>query len=383
MKKMYSIIPKPQKYDALDSSFKVSANTAIICADGLEKAKAYLASFLETNDNASADGIRFEKDGSLKAEGYALTVSGSGIVVRASDENGAFYGAVTLKIMLMQSVKADGVYTLCGADIYDYPKLSFRSGMLDESRHFFGKEVVKRLLDSMALLKLNKFHWHLSDDQGYRIESELFPLLNTVGSKRKDMYLHSEGFIEGMVEHDGGEYYHYYKKDEIREVVAYAKSLCIDIIPEIDMPGHTVAWTAAYKDLSCLKGDYEVYGYNGITKDILCVGQEETYDFVEELLGEVTELFPYEYFHIGGDEAAKGHKLWQNDCPACKAKIAELGLKNGAELQEYFSNRVNKMLNKLGKKSIIWNDGFGDNTDGNITCQYWFNRGYLLAHEGV
>lgn len=370
----YSIIPKPQKYDVIDGEYTVTPDTAVLCAPEFIKAGNYLSSFLKTKKDASGGAIKFNKDESIPAEGYKLRVDNSGIVVTASDEHGAFYGAVTLKIMILQSKQGSGKSVLNGADIYDYPKYEYRSGMVEESRHFFGKEAVMRLLDDMAMLKMNKMHWHLSDDQGYRIESEIFPLLNEVGSRRKYEYLGGQGALSKLVEQGGEEYYHYYKKSEIREVVEYASKLCIDIVPEIDIPGHTVAFVAAYKDLSCRKNDCEVFCENGITEDVLCAGQEETYEFVEKLLNEVCELFPYKYFHIGGDEAAKGHKIWEKECPKCQNAMKENGLKNGEELQEYFINRVNKMLNGMGKTCIEWNDGVGDKTDENIVCHYWIKR---------
>lgn len=371
----YSIIPKPQKYEVLEGKYTVTSETAVLCVPEFIKAGKYLSEFLKTKNDAKNGAIKFNKDTSIKSEGYILKINSAGITVSASDENGAFYGAVTLKIMLMQAKTADGVAVLNGAYVYDYPKFSYRGGMMDESRHFFGVDAVKRALDCMALLKLNKFHWHLSDDQGYRIESEVFPLLNEISSKR------SYELLEGCnnlafpeLKNGGSEYFHYYRKAEIREIVEYAKNLCIDIIPEIDLPGHTVAVLAAYPELSCLKGNYEVFCGNGITKDVLCAGQEETYEFLEKLLSEVCELFPYEYFHMGGDEASKGHKIWEIQCPACQSKMQELGLKKGKDLQAYFNNRVNKILNKLGKISIEWNDGICENTDSDIIGQYWVYR---------
>lgn len=371
----YSIIPKPQKYDVIEGTYTVTQNTAVLCVPEFLKAGNYISRFLKTKKDAHDGAIKFNKDSEIKKEGYKLKISSDGIVISASDENGAFYGAVTLKTMLMQSKQANGVAVLNGADIYDYPKYSFRGGMMDESRHFFGKDAVKNALDNMAMLKINKFHWHLSDDQGYRIESEVFPLLNEISSKRRYEYLggcNNLAFPE--LKKGGDEYFHYYKKDEIREIVEYAKNLCIDVIPEIDVPGHTVAIIAAYKELSCSKDECEVFCENGITKDVLCAGQEETYEFLEKLLSEVCELFPYEYFHMGGDEAAKGHKVWEKECPACQKKMDELGLKKGSELQVYFNNRVKDILKKLGKTSIEWNDGISDNTDSDIVGQYWIYK---------
>ena len=372
----YSIIPKPQKYDVLDGTYTVTSETEVLCVPEFMKAGKYISNFLRTKKDTKNGTIKFDKDTSIKPEGYKLKIKTDGIVITASDVNGAFYGAVTLKIMIMQSKTAKGVSVLNCAYIYDYPKFHFRGGMMDESRHFFGVEAVKKTLDNMALLKLNKFHWHLSDDQGYRIESEVFPLLNEISSKRKYELLGNPDVAKKIpeIQKGGNEYFHYYKKDEIREIVEYAKNLCIDIIPEIDLPGHTVAMLAAYPELSCLKENYEVFCESGITKDILCVGQDETYDFVEKLLTEVAELFPYKYFHMGGDEASKGYKIWEKDCPVCQAKMKELGLKKGKDLQVYFNNRVNDMLKKLGKTSIEWNDGIGDNTDTDIVGHYWIFR---------
>lgn len=375
-KAKYSIIPKPQKYNVLDGTYTITSETAVLCAPEFIKAGKYISNFLKTKKDANNGQIKISKDETLRAESYHLKIKPDGVTISASDENGAFYGVVTLKIMIMQSKKTSGVAVINCSEIYDYPKFSYRGGMMDESRHFFGIDAVKKTLDNMALLKLNKFHWHLSDDHGYRIESEIFPLLNEIGSKREYELLGGAEILSKVpgLQKGGNEYFHYYKKDEIRGIVEYAKNLCIDIIPEIDLPGHTLAILAAYPELSCLKESYEVYCENGITKDILCAGQEETYEFIEKLLTEVAELFPYKYFHMGGDEAIKGHKIWEKDCPICQAKMKELGLKKGKELQVYFNNRVNDILKKLGKTSVEWNDGIGNKTDVDIIGHYWLLR---------
>lgn len=246
----YSIIPKPQKYDIIDAAYTVTTDTAVLCVPEFIKAGKYLSEFLKTKKDTAEGSIKFKKDESLKAEAYKLKIDNGGIVISASDEKGAFYGAVTLKIMILQSKQLSGKCILSGADIYDCPKFSHRGGMLDESRHFFGTDVVKRLLDNMSMLKMNKFHWHLSDDQGYRIESEKFPMLNEKASRRAHEYLDNDDILNKYITHGGNEYLRYYKKSEIREIVEYANNLCIDIIPEIDMPGHTVAFLAAYNSLS-------------------------------------------------------------------------------------------------------------------------------------
>lgn len=368
----YSIIPKPQRYDTVDATFIVTPDTQVLCVADFVDAGKYLTDYLKTKTDASNGSIKFNKDSSIPSEGYTLKIDENGVVIAASDANGAFYGAVTLKIMLMQSKTADGKAVLNGADIYDYPRFSYRGGMIDDSRHFFGVELVKKMLDNMALVKLNKFHWHLSDDQGYRIESNVYPLLNEIGSKRKFEHLEAKNLPLSMIcKNEGGEYFYYYTKDEIRDIVAYAKKLHIDVIPEIDIPGHTSCMIAAYPELVCNSVGCEVVSESGIMKNVLCPGKESTYEFVENLLSEVIELFPYEYFHIGGDEAGLGHKIWEKDCPDCKKLMQEKGVKTGNELQSVFMNRITDFLKSKGKIPIAWSDGITDITNEGIACHYW------------
>lgn len=380
----YSIIPKPQRYDTVDATFTVTSETQVLCVPEFVDAGKYLTDYLKTKTDASKGSIKFNKDASIQNEGYTLKIDENGVVISASSSAGAFYGAVTLKIMLMQSKKESGVAVLNGADIYDYPRFRYRGGMIDESRHFFGTELVKQTLDNMALLKLNKFHWHLSDDQGYRIESEVYPLLNSVGSKRKFEHLEATTLPLSKVckhEKEGDGYFRYYTKDEIRDIVNYAAKLHIDVIPEIDLPGHTSCMIAAYPELVCNSVGCEVACENGIMKNVLCPGKDSTYKFVENLLSEVIELFPYEYFHIGGDEAQLGHKIWENSCPDCKKAMAENGVKTGMEMQSVFMNKVSDFLKSKGKKCIAWSDGITDITNEGIACQYWLLKNPLWVNK--
>ncbi|MCH5170108.1 MAG: beta-N-acetylhexosaminidase [Oscillospiraceae bacterium] len=380
----YSIIPKPQRYDTVDATFTVTRDTKVLCVPEFVDAGKFLTDYLKTKSDASNGAIKFNKDASIPNEGYTLKIDENGVVISASSSAGAFYGAVTLKIMLMQSKRESGVAVLNGADIYDYPRFSYRGGMIDESRHFFGAELVKQTLDNMALLKLNKFHWHLSDDQGYRIESDVYPLLNSVGSKRKFEHLEAKDLPLSKIckhEHEGNGYFHYYTKDEIRDIVSYAQKLHIDIIPEIDLPGHTSCMIAAYPELSCNDTGCEVVTENGIMKNVLCPGKDSTYKFVENLLSEIVELFPYEYFHIGGDEAQKGHKIWKNDCPDCQKAIKDNGVQTGPEMQSVFMNRISDFLKLNRKKCIIWNDGITDITNDEITCHYWILKNPLWVNK--
>ncbi len=361
----YNLIPKPNFYQTLDGTYTVSSATQVLCAKEFVSAGNYLTEYLKTKPIEGEGTIKFRKAGGMQPESYVLKVSGEGIVAEASDERGAFYAAVTLKMILMQAEKMQGKAIVNGLLIRDCPHYGYRGLQIDESRHFFGTEVVKHVLDQMAFLKLNTLHWHLSDDQGFRIECKTFPELNSIGSCRKYAGLKGCG-----MENCGGEYFHYYTQDEILEVVAYAKSLHIDVIPEIDLPGHTRAVLAAHPELSCTGEPVEVMCENGIAEEILCAGNEDVYMFLEKLLDEMCPLFPGKYFHIGGDEASKGHKIWET-CPKCQNAMQKNGLKNAKELQGYFMSRVNEMVKKHGKTSIAWNDCINDSFDDSIICQYW------------
>ena len=225
-------------------------------------------------------------------------------------------------------------------------------------------DVVKQLLDNMALLKLNVFHWHLADDQGYRIESKAFPMLNEIASKRRYNNFAKRNHKDSEPEY--GPFY--YTHDEIREIVKYAADRQIAVIPEIDIPGHATAMIAAYPELSCDGVRPEVECKGGIFPSILCAGKQSTFDFLEKLFDEICPLFPCPYFHIGGDEARYGK--WRK-CPDCQAAIKANNLKNEKHLQMYFMGRVNEMLRHRGKKCIAWNDCLGDELDRNIVCHYW------------
>lgn len=378
----YSIIPKPQRYDTIDATYVVTSDTQVLCVAEFVDAGKFLTEYLKTKNDAKTGSIKFNKDASIPSDGYTLKIDENGVVITASDSNGAFYGAVTLKTMLMQSKTESGKAVLRGANIYDYPKFSYRGGMIDDSRHFFGVELVKKTLDNMAMVKLNKFHWHLSDDQGFRIESEKYPLLNEIGSKRKYEYFEAKTLPLSLIcKHDGGEYFHYYTKDEIRDIVAYAKKLHIDVIPEIDIPGHTSCMIAAYPELVCNNTPCEVPSENGIMKNVLCPSKETTYEFLENLLSEIIELFPYEYFHIGGDEAQRGHKIWERECPDCKKAMEENDVKTGLELQSVFMNKITDFLKSKGKTPIAWSDGITDITNEGIACQYWTLRNPLWVKK--
>ncbi len=361
----YSVIPRPVRYDVKDNETAViSENTAVTCVREFLSVGDELSRYLHTHSEADENEIIISKAKSISPEGYALYTENGNIQIKASTVTGAYHAFVTLKWILMQVKRVDGKKTLTGFLIEDKPCYRHRGAMLDECRHFFGKEVVKSLLDNMAMLKMNVFHWHLADDQGYRIESKVFPKLNEVASKRRYAYLGKSRQNENEPEY--GPFF--YTHEDIKEIVEYAKERHIAVIPEIDIPGHTTAMIAAYPELSCDGERPEVNISTGIFKSILCAGNEHTYEFIEKLLDEVCPLFPSKYFHIGGDEARYGK--WRK-CPQCQALIKEKNLKDERHLQMYFMGRVNEMLRARQKKCIAWNDCLGDELDNDIICHYW------------
>lgn len=295
----------------------------------------------------------------LDAEGYILEVTEKGVGISSSSGAGAFYARRTL-----EQLAAGGEIPCC--KIEDSPRFPYRGFMIDTVRHISTVEETKRLLDAAASLKLNALHWHLSDDQGWRVQIDSLPLLTEKGSKRKASLFGGEN--------DHSEYGGFFTKAEIKEVVAYAAERFIRVIPEIDMPGHTSAMLHAYPELSCTGEQIEVVTKQGVYPDILCAGKEGTFETVFKVLDEMTELFPDEMFHIGGDEAPK--RRWKT-CPDCQRKIKELGLENEEELQRWFVIRLKEYLESKGKKAVVWNESLkAGNIDG-VTVQRWMDGKHL------
>lgn len=361
----YNIIPKPNSYETREGTYAVSSGTEILCPREFVTAGNYLTDYLRTRPEPGEGSVKFQKTDGMGEEAYSLEVGQDGVFIQASSLKGAFYGAVTLKLILMQAQKEGGRAIVSCLRIEDAPLYGYRGAMLDESRHFFGMQTVKKLLDNMALLKLNVFHWHLSDDQGFRIESKVFPKLNSVGSRREFAGLQGCG-----LKHRGGEYFHYYTQDEIRGIVAYAKKLQISIMPEIDLPGHASAILAAYPELACEPQEFKPLCESGIFGGAVCPGSDRTAEFLDKLFAELCPLFDFRYFHIGGDEAIMGHKVWAR-CPKCVALKKENHLKNEKELQGLFMTRLSETLKKYGKTAVVWNDCINDSISEDVVCQYW------------
>ena len=367
-----SIVPYPNHLEVGRGIFVVKDRPVVCDSRADERTRQTVAEFaaqlatvsggenpLTIADEAPASGIRFVVDESLPAEGYEMHVTKNGIEVRASRFSGFFYALQSLKQLLPAAVY--GSHPVPGAawevpcvSIEDAPRFAYRGMHLDVARHFFPVDEVKRYLDIMSIHKLNTLHWHLTDDQGWRIEIKRYPELTEVGSIRKGTVVRKEWGT-----YDNTPYGGFYTQDEIRDVVKYAAGRGITVIPEIDLPGHMLAALTAYPELGCTGGPYEVWGRWGVADDVLCPGQEKTFDFLEGVLTEVMELFPSEYIHIGGDECPKVR--WEK-CPRCQAKIKNLGLEGDGEhtaehyLQSYVTDRIGKFLAHHGRRIIGWDE---------------------------
>ena len=325
-------------------------------ASRLSSASGKKSAMTASSDKA---GIRFCMGSELAPEAYILDAREDGITVRAATFQGAQYGLSTLQQMLPPSVfsgKRDkkAFWVVPCVYISDSPRFEYRGLHLDVSRHFWEVPEVKRYIDIMALYKLNNLHLHLNDDQGWRVEIKSRPKLTEIGSKRSGTCI---GATVGNT--DGVPYEGFYTQDQLRELVSYAAARGINIVPEIDLPGHMLAALASYPELGCTGGPYEVWTRWGISDDVLCAGKEETYKFLEDVLGEICDIFPSEYIHIGGDECPK--ERWAA-CPHCQAKIKKLGLRNTAHatkeqyLQNYVTARMQAFLAGRGRKIIGWDE---------------------------
>ncbi len=297
------------------------------------------------------------------SELYFLDISQKNIQIKAKSDTGFFYALQTLLQILPNKITETNV--LPALSIFDEPQFKWRGAHLDVCRHFFDTEFVKKYIDLLAIHKMNKFHWHLTEDQGWRIEIKKYPKLTETGSKRKETVI-KKNFNPYIG--DGKEYGGFYTQEEIKEIVAYANDRFITVIPEIEMPGHSSAALAAYPYLSCTGGPFEVKTKWGIFKDIYCAGNDSVYIFLQNVLDEVTELFPSKYIHIGGDEAPKDR--WK-ECPKCQARIKKEGLKNEHELQSYFIRRIEKYLNAKGRTIIGWDEILEGGLAPNAVVMSW------------
>lgn len=317
-------------------------------------------------------------DKNADEESYELTSDKSGVKITSNNPAGLFYGIQTLRQLMPTQLtttksQPDIHVVIPAVSIKDEPRFGWRGFMLDVSRHFYGKEEVKRVLDFMSEMKLNRFHWHLADDQGWRLQIKNYPKLTSVGAWRVDYNTHDENVSNWwgrpvQKPDEKATYGGFYTQGDIREIVAYAKERFIEVIPEIDMPGHSQAAIAAYPEISCTGGPFYV-ATGGVFKDnTYCPGKEETFKFVEDVLKEVMDLFPFEYIHIGGDECSK--LSWKVD-PYCQKRMKDEGLADEHELQSYFIRRVEGMINARGKNMIGWDEILEGGLAPNATVMSW------------
>ncbi len=388
---VYPVIPKPVKLVPAKGRFQFTPETRILYYPDygeLNDIGSFFSGLLKGSAGFSMAVIPAEADSSdpntlllsldstlaLNDEGYLLDITTRAIEVKAKSPRGIFYAIQTLRQLLPPQVENGGEVagidlSVPCASIEDQPRFPYRGLHLDVGRHFFPKEFILRYLDLMALYKYNTFHWHLTEDQGWRIEIKKYPNLTKTGSCRKETLIgHWGGKKPEEYKYDGKEYCGYYTQEDIKEVVAHAKDLYITVIPEIEMPGHSLAALASYPWLGCTGGPYEVATHWGVFKDIYCAGNDSTFKFLEDVLTEVMALFPSKYIHIGGDEAPKAR--WK-ECPKCQARIKAEGLKDEHELQSYFIRRIEKFLNQHGRSIIGWDEILEGGLAPNATVMSW------------
>lgn len=376
----YNIIPVPQKLEAQTGVFTVNDKTVIVGNAAWNDVAELLNTQLNTvngwNKKVVAGStklvkgaIQFVKDESIADEGYKLDVSPKQVIISAKTGKGAFYGVQTLLQLLPTDVfkdgKVEGVkWSIPCCKIEDAPRYSYRGLHLDVGRHFSPVSFVKKYIDLIALHKFNTFHWHLTEDQGWRIEIKKYPKLTEIGSVRKETLVGKYG----SGKYDGKPYGGFYTQDEIKEVVAYAKKKYVTIVPEIEMPGHAQAALAAYPELGCNQDKiYQVHTTWGVSNDVFCP-REETFTFLENVLMEVMDLFPGQYIHIGGDECPKDQ--WKTS-RFCQDLMKKEGLKDEHELQSYFIRRIDKFITSKGRKMIGWDEILEGGLSPNATVMSW------------
>ena len=343
------IVPEPAEVTMHDGSFVLNSNTVILFKTNdplfnktVQKSINEKIGFPLEKTKKRGNSIVFELDlsilnKSVSEEAYTLIVHTNQIIIKAATTHGLFYGLQSLLQLIPE--KNTRSYSIPALEINDYPRFQYRGMHLDVCRHFFSVDFVKKYIDFIAMHKMNTFHWHLTEDQGWRIAIDKYPKLAEISAFR--------------TEKDGKTYGGFYTKEEIKEIIQYASERFVTIIPEIEMPGHSLAALAAYPELSCTGGPFKVANEWGVFHDVYCAGKEETFVFLQNVLDEVIELFPSEYIHIGGDESPKNR--WEK-CPDCQRRIKQEGLKNEHELQSYFIKRIEKYLNSKNKKLIGWDE---------------------------
>ena len=390
----YRVVPLPDRIDGIKGAdFRLTEQSLVNYPAGdrnMERNAAMLSQYVEemtgvhlstrptVNMKDRTGNISLIIDPKMNGdEAYSILVTPKGIEISGRTAAGVFFGIQTLRKSL--PVGTAQAINLPAAQLVSNPRFGYRGMHLDCSRHFFPVATVKRYLDIMALHGMNRLHWHLTDDQGWRVEIKKYPRLAEVGGWRNGTTLGHNSPVN-----DGIRYGGYYTQEEIRDIVRYAADRYITIIPEIDMPGHMLGALAAYPELGCTGGPYEVWGKWGVTDDILCVGKDHTLQFVKDVLDEVMQLFPGEYIHIGGDESPRVR--WQ-ECPLCQQRIKDLGIKSEGKksaealLQGWFTTQIQDYLAAHGRRIIGWDELLGCDVDPSATIMSW--RGAEPGAEGA
>ena len=387
----YNVIPLPQEVTLTQKgAFVLTGATPIVYPEGDEQLKndaQFLSDYIAdvtalrlTTTSAkvkNAITLRLNKKVQGK-EGYVITVDKKGVVIEGATAAGVFYGVQTLRKSIPVDKSLTEV-TLPTVVVKDAPRFGYRGVMLDCARHYFPVKFVKQFIDLIAMHNMNVFHWHLTDDQGWRIEVKKYPDLAKIGSVREKTVLGHNSDVFDDTPYGG-----YYTQEEAREIVKYAADRFITVIPEIDMPGHMIAALAAYPDMGCTGGPYKVSPIWGIMPDVLCLGNEKTYQFCEDVLSEMMDIFPSEYIHLGGDETP--NVRWK-ECPKCKALMAKENLTPG-KLQGYFTNRIEKFVNSKGRRIIGWDEILDGDINQSATIMSWRGtapgaRGAKMGHDVI
>ncbi len=373
-----NITPMPLEMKQNEGNFELTKGTVFAVSDpSLEKVASYFASKIKSSTGYSLDvknsvpasnyiSLTIAADVAVNDEGYLLDVTDKGIDIKAKTPQGAFYGMQTVMQLLPAEIESLSLikniaWKVPAATIKDEPRFKYRGQHLDVCRHFADVENIKKQLDVLAMFKINTFHWHLTEDQAWRIEIKKYPKLTEIGAKRVE----GEGNTYGPF---------FYTQEQVKEVVAYAKERFIDVIPEIELPGHAVAALAAYPELSCTGGPFEVRNIWGIANDVFCAGNDSVFQFLTDVIDEVVPLFESEYFHLGGDECPK---IRWKACPKCQARIKELGIKGDKDhsaeekLQSYFVQRMEKVVAKHNKKMIGWDEILEGGLAPSATVMSW------------
>ena len=397
----YNVVPRPQTITlAKEGAYLLDGSKLVVYPMGnadMERNAKFLVEYIKEMTRINvAIAVQDKKNvkGNISLvinpkivneEGYTITVDKKGVVIAGATPAGVFLGIQTLRKSL-PIVKDEASVSLPFVNITDAPRFAFRGMHLDCARHFFPLQVVKDYIDMIALHGMNKFHWHITEDQGWRIEIKKWPKLTTVGAWRSGTIIGRNSPIDDGIPHGG-----FYTQDECREIVKYAADRYITVIPEIDMPGHMIGALAAYPELGCTGGPYEVEHHWGVFADVLCPGKEKTFQFVQDVLDEVIDIFPSEYIHIGGDESPRDR--WKV-CPLCQKRIQDEGIQAGNgqskedRLQGYFTKRVEKYLLSKGKKIIGWDELLGCDVDKSATIMSWRGaepgaRSAKLGHDVI